>query len=121
MARPRKIEKQPRPIRLYTYVTEEEKAQIQEAADIAGLRISVFMRQVALAQQIRPAKSRQSQQLIQTLSKLGADLNRVGNNLNQLAHAANMAGYDPERILFEDIVGELQAALNQITEAIKEI
>ncbi|MFC3052289.1 plasmid mobilization protein [Kordiimonas pumila] len=120
MARPGKIQAQPRPNRLYVYFTDDELKQVQEAADMTGLRISVYLRQLALAQQIRPAKSRQSKELIQTLSKLGADLNRVGNNINQLAHAANMAGYDPERIFFEDALSELQGTVNQITDAIKE-
>ncbi|UTW58848.1 plasmid mobilization relaxosome protein MobC [Kordiimonas sp. SCSIO 12603] len=119
MARPKKIEKQPRPIRLYTYVSGEEKAQIQEAADMADLRISVFLRKLALAQQIRPAKSRQSQELIQALSKLGADLNRVGNNINQLAHAANMEKFPKEHVLL-DAKTALDGVLGEITTAIKE-
>lgn len=121
MARPNKIKKQPRPIRLYTYVTIDEESQVKEAADMADLRVSVFLRNLALAQQIRPAKSRQSQELITTLSKLGAELNRVGNNINQLAHQANMAGYDPERIIYEGHAEELQAVLSNIVEAIKEV
>ena len=119
MARPKKIQSQPRPNRLYVYVNEDEKAKIQEAADLASTRISVFLRMVALAQQIRPAKSRQSQELIQTLSKLGADLNRVGNNINQLARAANIAGYEPEQIRFEDTLDQIEDTVWHITEAIK--
>ena len=120
MARPNKIQAQPRPIRLYTYVNDEEHAQVKEAADMTGLRMSVFLRQLALAQQIRPAKSRQSQELIQTLSKLGAELNRVGNNLNQLAHAANMENFPKEHVLL-DAKAELDVVLGHITAAIKEI
>ena len=121
MARPDKIKNQPRPIRLYAYATEDEERQIREAADLAGMKISVFMRQVALAQQIRPAKSRQAQELITALSKLGVDLNRVGNNLNQLAHQANAAGYDPERIKYEQTLSDVEAATQQIVETIKEL
>jgi len=120
MARPGKIQKQPRPIRLYVYVNEHEEAQIKEAADMVDLRVSVFLRQVALAQQIRPAKSRQSQQLIQTLGKLGADLNRVGNNINQLAHAANIENFPKEHELLE-AKATLDTVLGQITAAIKEV
>ena len=109
-----------RPIRLYTYVNDEEHTQVKEAADMTGLRVSVFLRQLALAQQIRPAKSRQSQGLIQTLSKLGAELNRVGNNLNQLAHAANIENFPKEHVLL-DAKAELDAVLSHITAAIKEI
>ncbi len=86
---------------------------------MAGLHISVFLRQVALAQQIRPAKSRQSQKLIQTLSKLGADLNRVGNNINQLAHAANMEKFPKEHILLQ-AKADIGNVLSAITQAIKE-
>jgi len=120
MARPKKIQAQPRPIRLYTYVNAEEEAQVKEAADMADLRISVFLRKLALAQQIRPAKSRQSQELIQTLSKLGVELNRVGNNVNQLAHAANLENFPKEHVLL-DAKAELDNVLGYITAAIKEI
>lgn len=34
MARPNKIKYQPRPIRLYTYVNQNEESQIKEAADM---------------------------------------------------------------------------------------
>lgn len=120
MARPGKIQTQPRPIRLYTYVNGEEEAQIKEAADMADLRISIFLRKLALAQQIRPAKSRQSQELIQTLNKLGAELNRVGNNINQLAHAANIENFPKEDEIL-NAKAELDNVLGHITEAIKEI
>ena len=121
LARPDKIKAQPRPIRLYAYVTEEEHRQIREAADLAGMKVSVFIRQVALAQQIRPAKSRQAQELVQTLSKMGADLNRVGNNLNQLAHQANAAGYETERIHYEETLDEIKAVTANIIAVIKGI
>ena len=120
MARPNKISKQPRPIRLYTYVNNEEESQIKEAADMADLRVSVFLRKLALAQQIRPAKSRQSQELITTLSKLGTELNRVGNNINQLAHQANMEHFPKEEIIHES-KANLDAVLARIVEAIKEV
>jgi hypothetical protein len=119
MVRPDKIKAQPRPNRLYIYVTDAEKLKLQEAADMTDLPLSVFIRHVALAQQIRPAKSRQSQQLIQTLSKLGADLNRVGNNINQLAHAAHLEKFPEEAILLE-AKADLSFVLSMITAAIKE-
>lgn len=120
MARPGKIEKQPRPIRLYVYVNEDEHRQIKEAADLTDLKLSVYLRMVALSQQIRPAKSRQAQELIQQLSKLGADLNRVGNNINQLAHAANIENFPKEHELLE-VKAVLKGVLAQITDTIKEI
>ena len=88
---------------------------------MVDMRISVFLRQIALAQQIRPAKSRQSQRLIQALSKIGADLNRVGNNINQLARAANTAGYDPEQIRLEATLDEIENTVWHVTEVIKEV
>lgn len=120
MARPGKIQKQPRPIRLYAYVSETEEAQIKEAADLVDLKLSVYLRMVALSQQIRPAKSRQAQELVQTLNKLGADLNRVGNNINQLAHAANIDNFPKEHALL-DAIAQLNKLLDQITLAIKEV
>ncbi len=120
MARPQKIQAQPRANRLYIYLSDDELAKVNEAADMADLRISVFLRSLALAQQIRPAKSRQSKELIQTLNKLGADLNRVGNNINQLAHAANIENFPKEHMLLE-AKSELDTVLTEITTAIKEI
>ena len=120
VARPDKIKSQPRPIRLYAYVNEAEESQIREAADLAGLKVSIFMRQVALAQQIRPARSRQAQELVKTLSLLGADLNRVGNNINQLAYQANIENFPKEQELVE-AKAELDAVVRQIVDAIKEI
>lgn len=120
MARPKKIEKQPRPIRLYVYVSEEEQARIMEAADLVDMKVSVYLRMVALSQQIRPAKSRQAQELVQTLGRLGADLNRVGNNINQLAHAANIENFPKEHVLL-DARAALDTVLHQITLAIKDI
>ena len=121
MARPDKIQDQPRPVRLYTYVTEEEEKRIKEAANQAGIKVSVFLRKVALAQQIRPARSRQAQDLIAVLNTLGASLNRVGNNVNQLAHQANASGYDIERAKLEGTLDELHAALQGIIGAIKKV
>ncbi|UTW59524.1 plasmid mobilization relaxosome protein MobC [Kordiimonas sp. SCSIO 12603] len=121
MAKPSKIKAQPRPIRLYTYVTAEEEERIKEAADLADLKVSVFLRHIALAQQIRPARSRQVKELVTVFSKLGADLNRVGNNLNQLAHQANAAGYDDKRIHYEHTLTEVKTAVGEIIEAIREV
>ena len=119
MAKPNKIKQQPRPVRLYTYVTQEEEGQVKEAADLANLKVSVFLRKVALAQQIRPARSRQTQELVVTLGKLGTELNRVGNNLNQLAHQANMENFPKEEALLES-KAELDAVVASIAQAIKE-
>lgn len=122
MAKPNKIKNQPRPIRLYTYVNEDEERQIKEAADLADLRVSVFLRKLALAQQIRPAKSRQAQELIATLNKLGADLNRTGNNLNQIAHQVNAAGFDPRKIdHLEDTLKNVKEAVQSIIVEIKKV
>ena len=122
MAKPTKIKNQPRPIRLYAYVNEDEERMIKEAADLADLKVSVFLRMVALAQQIRPAKSRQAQELITSMSKLGADLNRTGNNLNQIAHQVNAAGFDPRKIDYlEDTLKDVNEAVQLIIEEIKKV
>ena len=95
---------------------------IKEAADLADLKVSVFLRMVALAQQIRPAKSRQAQELITRMSKLGADLNRTGNNLNQIAHQVNAAGFDPRKIDYlEDTLKDVNEAVQLIIEEIKKV
>ena len=84
----RKSDKRQRTETLFARVTPEEKAAILARADRAGLASAAFLRAVALddagprARRRRPIEHRT---LIQTL----AALNRVGNNLNQLARNTN--------------------------------
>ena len=48
------------------------------------------------------------------VAALMAELGRIGNNLNQLAHHANAERRLPEESLLREVLTELKAALNRI-------
>ena len=120
MVKPGKIRNQPRSERLNIYFTKEELAQIKENADQSGLPVSVMVRKIALAQQIRPARSRASQELISTLNKLGGELNKVGSNLNQLARQADSDEY-PDKGSILHVLSSVRNTVDQIVLAIKKV
>lgn len=120
MVRPSKTKHQPRAHRLNVYFTEAELAQVKEASDQAGIPASVLLRKLALAQQIRPARSRSSQELITTLNKLGGELNKVGSNLNQLVKEAN-SGRRPDETSILHVLDDVKAGVEVIVLAIKRV
>lgn len=102
--KPKRSDKRQRTEILFTRVTPDEKSAFAARADRAGMASAAFMRALALgdagprAHRRRPVEHRA---LIQTL----AALNRVGNNLNQIARNSNL-GIDID-------VPELRDALHQ--------
>lgn len=120
MTRLTRNKNRPRPINKETNFSEVEWEQAKLAADAAGLPFQTFMRKAVLAQRIRPKKHRQSQNLIYELSKVMAELNRVGNNLNQIAKAANL-GKGADQWGLEADLSELRGVVNQIAETIKKV
>ncbi|PCI43296.1 MAG: hypothetical protein COB49_12450 [Alphaproteobacteria bacterium] len=121
MVKPSKIKDQPRKIRKYMYLTTEEAVRFEETAAMSGLAESVFLRRLALAKEIRPKKARQAQNLVFELSKTMAELNRVGNNLNQLAYQANLKGYIQDVANLEAYLSELRLVVEEIGETIKRV
>ncbi|WP_083875777.1 plasmid mobilization protein [Caenispirillum salinarum] len=71
-------------IRLRT--SSEELNEMRLRADAAGLSLSDYLRKRGLTWHI-PANAR-------ALSGIAADLGRIGNNLNQIARAANRGDLD---------------------------
>ena len=67
----------------------EEVAQVEEAAQKAGVSKSEYVRQKILGgSKIRAARRPTVEAA--TLGKLLAELGKIGSNLNQIAHRANM-------------------------------
>lgn len=65
--------------------TEEEYAALKGKADIAGLKMEPFVRQLVDGCTIKPRPP-------DSYIKLSNQVAAIGNNLNQLAHIANATG-----------------------------
>ncbi|WP_414462462.1 plasmid mobilization protein [Hyphomicrobium sp. DY-1] len=78
------------------YFTDDEEAHIAEKARAAGLTISAFMRAATLAaigapDAVKPkGKRRSDDETIALLHKVDWQLKKIGANINQLAHQANL-------------------------------
>lgn len=76
-------------------LTPEERAEIERRAADAGLSLSSFCRAAALGDAGPRARRRPIVDAVE-LAKTHAELRRIGNNLNQIAHALNIG----ETVLF---------------------
>lgn len=106
MARPRKAEEARRRHVAKVRLSDAELAQLQHAADAAGVPLSTFLRLSGLGISVRAKPSRTTNEVIRQLAA-------VGNNLNQLAREANIGRFPGE--------GRLRHALGEVQEAIKRV
>lgn len=98
-----------------TACTPEEYAEITAKAEAAGLSAGGFLRALGLGRVTAGTKRRASIDYV-LLGKAIAELRRVGNNINQLAKAANMQEpADSERL--NHALDEYMAALRILREA----
>lgn len=65
--------------------TAAERHFVELQAERAGLTVAEFCRRAALGQRILAARAKANPD-----ARLAAELNRIGVNLNQIAHAANV-------------------------------
>ena len=65
--------------------TDEEYAALKGKADIAGMKMEPFVRQLVEGYTIKPRPP-------DSYVKLSQQVAAIGNNLNQLAHIANATG-----------------------------
>ena len=93
-------------------LTAEEREAIQTRAQAAGLTVGAYIRAVALGSEgVRARRAPPVNR--ELLAEALAALNRVGNNINQIAHHLNAGGIsDRERI------GDASAAIKTTTRAI---
>ena len=82
MSRPRKPGSDRRDRRLRLRLTGEEDLSVKMKAAAAGLTVAEFGRRCVLKRKITPPASRVDAQVL-------VELNRIGVNVNQLAHAFN--------------------------------
>jgi len=112
----KKSDKRQRTETLYARVTPDEKSAFNARAQRAGLASAAFMRALALgepgprAQRIPPVDHVALRQLL-------AELNRVGNNLNQLARGMN-TGEVPEVAALREAASSYLAIRDAIFEAL---
>jgi hypothetical protein len=74
-----------RPVIRSSRYTADEWATVETAAAQAGLSPSAYVRQSALGARIRQRRGHANDQTVKALA-------RIGNNINQLARAANADG-----------------------------
>jgi len=93
--------------RIRVFVDEEERAFIQASAEVAGLSVSAFLRNVGIGY---PVRSIVDLKQIAELAKINADLGRLGGLLK--LWLAGDRRLDPRR--FPHIDRTIAAALGQI-------
>lgn len=115
MARPRKDKGEKRTEWLPSpRATAAELAYIESAAKVAGKSVSAYMRDCALSGGMS-IRAERSKGLIQFLSGAIAALNRIGNNINQIARQLNRGReHDPHHL--EEVLEELLTLTQKIGE-----
>ena len=74
-------------------LSEKEYAHLKEQADLAGLKIEPFLRNLISGVKMKPRPKEEWAELIRQISA-------VGNNINQIAHHANIHGLTDKQTLF---------------------
>ncbi len=67
------------------WLTDQEHDHLKRQAEISGLKIDPFIRQLITGVNLRPRPP-------DTYAALLRELSAIGNNINQLAHQANARG-----------------------------
>jgi len=82
MARPSKDPNERRSAVVPLRLTEAEHNYVREQASAAGISVSEYLRRRSLSLPVQPTPSRVDASLI-------SEINRIGNNVNQLARATH--------------------------------
>lgn len=90
---------------LYARLTPAEKTAFLERADKAGMTAAAFLRAAALGD-AGPRAQRRAPADKATLLQLLGELGRIGNNINQLARAAN-AGLDLDAAALKEAIAAI--------------
>lgn len=91
MSRPILSEHEKRSEIVRTRLTFSERAYVEQQASNAGLSMAEYIRVLALTEEVKPRKTKLDASFL-------VELNRIGVNLNQIAHATNI-GRDDKNIL----------------------
>ena len=74
-------------------LSEKEYAHLKEQAGLAGLKIEPFLRNLISGVKMKPRPQEEWAELIRQMSA-------IGNNINQIAHRANIHGLTDKQTLF---------------------
>jgi hypothetical protein len=96
--------------------TPEERAELEARAVRAGLAVGAYLRQQALGGSGPRARRRPPADAAALLLVEG-QLGRIGNNVNQLARAANAGGW-PSTLVMEDAAQAVIDACDAIVQAL---
>ena len=112
MARPRKTnEAELRAQHVGIQLTENEKKELRFRAAKTGRKLSDYCRIVLLSDHKAPAPSARSPEAIR---ELVVALNRVGNNVNQLAKVANETNQLPDRRALEEVTARIAETVEKV-------
>lgn len=93
----------------------DERRLMEEKAARAGLSLSSYARACVLGEK-GPRAQRRPPVELQQFGKAMAALNKIGGNVNQIAHAVNL-GKDLDRIVLARMAEELSIAVNELLQA----
>ena len=112
MARPRKTnEAERRAQHVGIQLTEDEKKELRSRAAKTDRKLSDYCRIVLLSDHKAPAPSARD---IEAIRKLVVALNRIGNNVNQLAHVANQTNELPDARALREVSAAIKAAVVKV-------
>lgn len=111
--------------RIYVRVTEEEQERIERNAESYGMSVSDFFRSVALKKRVKQPllPKEDTTKLLSELRKIQGEINRIGNNINQLtvqAHQADLSQFKHSYYL-QQRIQEQTAELAKLTNGVEEL
>ncbi len=100
MSRPHKREAEKRGEILQTRLTFSERVHVEQLAANAGVTVAELIRVLLLTSEVKPRKTKLEASFL-------VELNRIGVNLNQIAHASNIGRTDSHILqnAISDLVG----------------
>ncbi len=89
-------------------MNEQEYRHLKKQAELSGMRVDPFVRNLVAGVQLRPRPP-------DTFADLVRELSAIGNNINQIAYWANA-----QKCISEDEVAQATALVQQAMQLVKE-
>lgn len=94
---------------LHIVLSAREQAHLKAQAEAAGLSVSALVRSLIMGAEVKPKPPAEWPALLRQMSG-------IGNNINQIARAANADGYVPQADI--DRITEMQARLWRLVKSL---